>query len=1116
MSSLPAETRVWISDNLLRLAGLSDPTVVDFVAATASSAKSAPALADKLGSFLDDDAGDLRGFAESLFAKVGKRADAKSSAGAKEKDRDGKGQRKKYALLDMEEDAMPPPPPPAPSARDDKERSDRRRERRERKRERSRDREDRDRHRSKKLRRKDVDDFEGRWGDEDFVEEEAEEEAYEGSSPKRARLDDGSASPRPSGGGKDEEPEEELDEEERDRREREAFEKRLREKDDKSTKKVVEDRTQKDAARRRALADDAEAREAALSDLRLRSRQEYLKKREAEQLALLRKQVAEEEEEERRAAPGELTQAELDSFKRNRETLQLAEERLRVDEHTDGYALPEDYITEKGKISRKKKEEALYKRYVDRDEYGRERFVTEQEEWEREQTAKAKAQIARPERVNEGDYEYVFDDSQKINFIMDQALPGQRLSKEQQMLAKQITAAEAKAKSIDETRKSLPIYTWKDQLMEAISQYQCVVVVAETGSGKTTQIPQFLHESGYTSKGENGESKKMVACTQPRRVAAMSVAARVSEEMGVKLGKEVGYSIRFEDNTDPKNTIVKFMTDGMLLREFLTDPSLENYSAIILDEAHERTLATDILFGLLKDIARFRPELKLIISSATVDAQKFSEYFDDAPIFNVPGRRFPVNVYYTPQPEANYLSAAVTTVFQIHMSQPRGDVLVFLTGQDEIEKMAEDLAETSRKLGSAAPELIICPIYANLPQEEQAKIFEPTPPGKCRKVVLATNIAETSLTIDGIVYVIDPGYVKENVYNPRTGMESLVVTPCSRASANQRAGRAGRVGAGHCFRLYTKWAYYNELEANTTPEIQRTNLSSTVLLLKSLGINDLVGFDFMDAPPADTLIRSLELLYALGALNDKGELTKRGRQMAEFPVDPMVSAAILKADQLKCVEEVLSIVSMLGESAALFIRPKQQKIHADSARARFTMKEGGDHLTLLNIWNQWVDADFSYVWAKENFLQQKSLSRARDVRDQLARLCDRVEVTIEASGANDHVPILKSLLAGFFPNAARLQRGGDGYRTVKNGMTTYLHPSSVLTKTGDSPPKFVCYYELVLTSKEYMRNVMPIPNPAWLNEVAPHYHKMKDLESLGGDGKKVPRGGPGGASGSRV
>lgn len=396
--------------------------------------------------------------------------------------------------------------------------------------------------------------------------------------------------------------------------------------------------------------------------------------------------------------------------------------------------------------------------------------------------------------------------------------------------------------------------------------------------------------------------------------------------------------------------------------------------------------------------------------------------------------------------------------------------------------------------------MIICPIYANLPSELQAKIFEPTPPG-ARKVVLATNIAETSLTIDGIVFVIDPGFVKENVFNPRSGMESLIVSPCSRASAGQRAGRAGRVGPGKCFRLYTKWAYYNELEESTTPEIQRTNLSSVVLTLKSLGIDNLLEFDFMDPPPAETIIRALENLYALGALNDHGELTKLGRQMAEFPTDPMLAKSIIAADKYGCVEEILSIIAMLGEASSLFYRPKDKKVQADSARERFTIKEGGDHLTLLNIWNQWVDSDFSYVWARENFLQQRSLTRARDVRDQLARLCDRVEVTINTCGANNIVPIQKAITSGFFPNAARLQRGGDSYRTVKNNQTVYLHPSSTLFEAN---PKWVIYYELVLTSKEYMRSNMPL-QPLWLNEVAPHYHKKEDIEKLGID-KKVPKG----------
>ena len=272
----------------------------------------------------------------------------------------------------------------------------------------------------------------------------------------------------------------------------------------------------------------------------------------------------------------------------------------------------------------------------------------------------------------------------------------------------------------------------------------------------------------------------------------------------------------------------------------------------------------------------------------------------------VPGRMFPVDILYTPQPEANYLFAAITTIFQIHTTQPKGDILLFLTGQEEIEACQESLQETARTLGNKIAELIICPIYANLPSDMQAKIFEPTPEG-ARKVVLATNIAETSITIDGVVFVIDPGFVKQNSYNPRTGMSSLVVVPCSRASANQRAGRAGRVGPGKAFRLYTKWAFANELEANTVPEIQRTNLGMVVLLLKSLGINDLIGFEFMDPPPGETLMRALELLYALGALNDRGELTKLGRRMAEFPVDPMLSKAIISSEKYSCTDEVRSL-----------------------------------------------------------------------------------------------------------------------------------------------------------------------------------------------------------------
>ncbi|KAF9886157.1 hypothetical protein FE257_011982 [Aspergillus nanangensis] len=1134
------DNRNFVSDTLLRLTNASDDTIVDFILATANSARSADSLQDKLAPFLDGGSpGDVGDFCEKLYRRVGKGSSTKNGssaavsselpAPAKERGANPTA-KKRYALLDMEDDAGGSSSSLGPTnveadrerrRRKDRDReSDRNRERSERssrrekedsrKRDRSREGEDsrEDRQRSsKKVRRRAAadQDFDDRWGDEEIPEDEMYEgdepgdNEFEESPSKRTRLEDGSASPRSTtSADMDPETKREL-ERRRDLEERDELAKRLAKKDQGHSKKgVVEDRARAgEAAKRRALADDASARAAAMPDLRLRSRQEYLKKRETERLALLRKQVAEETA-EMRDNP-RLTRREKEEFARNREVLRIAEERLRIDDHRDGYMMPDDYITEKGKIDRKKKEEAMYKRYVDRDEHGQERFVTEHEEWELEQSAKAKAQITRAEIVDEGDYEYVFDDSQKINFVMDAKMEGTQkpMTQEQRLLAAKIDEAEKKAASMEDTRKSLPIYQFRDQIIQAVHDHQVLIIVGETGSGKTTQIPQYLHEAGFTKGGMK------VGCTQPRRVAAMSVASRVADEMGVKIGNEVGYAIRFEDNTSDK-TVLKYMTDGMLLRELLTEPDLGQYSALMIDEAHERTVPTDIACGLLKDIAKARPDLKLLISSATMDAQKFQKYFNDAPIFNIPGRRYPVDIHYTSQPEANYLAAAITTVFQIHITQGRGDILVFLTGQEEIDAAEQSLQETARKLGSKIPEMIICPIYANLPSELQTKIFEPTPP-KARKVVLATNIAETSLTIDGIVYVIDPGFVKENVFNPRSGMESLVVTPCSRASANQRAGRAGRVGPGKCFRLYTKWAYHNELEESTTPEIQRTNLTSVILMLKSLGIDQLLDFDFMDPPPAETIIRALEQLYALGSLNDRGELTKVGRQMAEFPTDPMLAKAILAADKYGCVEEVLSIVSMLGEASALFFRPKDKKIHADSARNRFTIKDGGDHITLLNIWNQWVDSDFSVVWSKENFLQQRSLTRARDVRDQLAKLCDRVEVTVSTCGSTNHVPIQKAITAGFFPNAARLQRGGDSYRTVKNGQTVYLHPSSTLFEVN---PRWVIYFELVLTSKEYMRSNMPL-QAEWLVEVAPHYYKKKDLETLGVDRKMKGQGAAG-------
>jgi pre-mRNA-splicing factor ATP-dependent RNA helicase DHX16 len=679
----------------------------------------------------------------------------------------------------------------------------------------------------------------------------------------------------------------------------------------------------------------------------------------------------------------------------------------------------------------------------------------------------------------------LFEDIEET-FAKAEALAGEEPSEPD---APQESVMEKKKRTMTEIRESLPVFPFRQQFLDAMKEHQVLICVAETGSGKTTQLPQYLWESGWCDNG------KMIGCTQPRRVAAMSVAARVADESNTKLGNEVGYSIRFEECTSDR-TVLKYMTDGMLLREFLSEPDLQAYSVIMIDEAHERTLHTDILFGLVKDIAAFRPDLRLLISSATLDADKFSTFFDDAPIFKIPGRRYKVDIMYTKAPEADYIDACAVTVLQVHLTQPTGDILVFLTGQEEIENLELVLNERVRKLGSKVGELLVLPIYANLPSDMQAKIFEPTPPG-ARKVVLGTNIAETSLTIDGIIYIVDPGFAKQKSYNPRSGMESLIVTPCSQASSNQRAGRAGRTAPGKAFRLYTQHAFHNELEENTVPEIQRTNLGSVVLLLKSLGINDLVSFDFMDPPMPETLMRALEQLYALGALNDKGELTKLGRRMAEFPLDPMMSKMLIASEKYGCVEEIISICGMLSIGGALFYRPKDRKVQADAQRINFH-KPGGDHLTLLNVWTEWAATNYSQQWCFENFIQHRAMGRARDVREQLANLMERVEIELVSDPKNS-INIRKSITAGFFYHTARLGKGGQ-YKTVKQSQTVQIHPTSCLH---EQTPRWLCYFELVLTSKEFMRQVIEIEN-SWLLEVAPHYYSAKEIQNS--NDMKMPKG----------
>uniref|UniRef100_A0A3B3WQZ8 RNA helicase n=1 Tax=Poecilia mexicana TaxID=48701 RepID=A0A3B3WQZ8_9TELE len=869
--------------------------------------------------------------------------------------------------------------------------------------------------------------------------------------------------------GKEEEEEWEKEERERllDIEERDAFAQRVRQKDKEKTRNIAE-RTDKkayeEAQKRLKMAEDDQKN--MLPELRKRSRWEYLKKREEEKLEDLEAEIIDEEY---LFSKEELTERERRELEYKRTLRDLAKDYKQAgakeqEERKNRYYMPEERRSKQTEPGSAPME-----------------LGGEQGRWEEERLKTASLSFgARKERelglkLEQDRYQLVLEEEEMIDFVStDEAEPA-------------LSQAELKKRSMQEVRRSLPIFPYREDLLAAITEHQILVIEGETGSGKTTQIPQYLLEDGYTKGGMK------IGCTQPRRVAAMSVAARVAEEMSVKLGNEVGYSIRFEDCTSER-TVLKYMTDGMLLREFLTEPDLASYSVIIIDEAHERTLHTDILFGLIKDIARFRPDLKVLVASATLDTERFSCFFDDAPVFRIPGRRFPVDIFYTKAPEADYLDACVVSVLQIHVTQPPGDILVFLTGQEEIEACCEMLQERCRRLGSKIAELVVLPIYANLPSDMQAKIFSPTPPG-ARKVVVATNIAETSLTIDGIIYVIDPGFCKQKSYNARTGMESLIVTPCSRASANQRAGRAGRVAAGKCFRLYTAWAFKHEMEETTVPEIQRTNLGNVVLLLKSLGINDLIHFDFMDPPPHETLVLALEQLYALGALNHLGELTKLGRRMAELPVDPMLSKMILASEQYKCSEEVLTIAAMLSVNNSIFYRPKDKVVHADNARMNFVVP-GGDHLVLLNVYTQWVESGYSTQWCYENFIQFRSMRRARDVRDQLEGLMERIEVEV-VSCSGDNVPIRKAVTAGYFYHTARLSKGG--YRTVKHQQTVFVHPNSSLF---EEQPRWLIYHELVFTTKEFMRQVIEIDS-GWLLEVAPHYYKSKELEDS--SSKKMPR-----------
>ncbi|KAJ9455950.1 putative pre-mRNA-splicing factor ATP-dependent RNA helicase DEAH2 [Diplonema papillatum] len=633
-----------------------------------------------------------------------------------------------------------------------------------------------------------------------------------------------------------------------------------------------------------------------------------------------------------------------------------------------------------------------------------------------------------------------------------------------------------------EKRKKLPVWEAQQDFAQLVEQFQVVLLVGETGSGKTTQVPQFCVDLA---------PDKAVACTQPRRVAAMSVAQRVANEMDVALGEQVGYTIRFEDVTGP-NTLLKYMTDGMLLREAMLDPQLSRYSVVILDEAHERTLSTDVLFGLMKEILPRRPDLKLIVMSATLDAQKFQAYFDTAPLMNIPGRMFPVDIFYTKQPEQDYVEAAVRAVVQIHTYEGPGDVLLFLTGEEEIETACNRITGecNANKANGKCGEMKCIPLYSSLPPQQQQRIFEAAPPGG-RKCVVSTNIAETSITIDGVVYVVDPGFSKQKVFNPRVRVESLLVSPISQASANQRAGRAGRTKPGKCFRLYTEHSFKNDLIPQTYPEILRSNLGSVVLQLKKLGIEDLVHFDFMDPPAPETLMRALELLHFLGCLDEDGDMTADGSLMSDFPLDPQMTRMIVAGGrQFSCTNEMCSLAALLSVPM-IFMRPREAAKEADRAKAQFNHMDG-DHLTLLNAYHAFVNNGMDKNWCWDNYMNFRSLQSATNVRNQLSNLCKRNGVALVSPINADPAcregtyayatRVRKALLSGYFMQVAHKDVRGNGYTTCKDNQPVAPHPSNYL----EGAPEWLLYNEFVLTTKNWIRTCTKIEED-WLLETSEDY-----------------------------
>ncbi|KAL4468705.1 hypothetical protein ABPG74_005208 [Tetrahymena malaccensis] len=662
---------------------------------------------------------------------------------------------------------------------------------------------------------------------------------------------------------------------------------------------------------------------------------------------------------------------------------------------------------------------------------------------------------------------------------------------------------------LQKERKNLPIFKHRQGLLDKIKSNQISVIAGETGCGKTTQIPQYLIEEGLNKN-------RMIAVTQPRRVAAITIAQRVAQEMNTTVGNKVGYSVRFEEAVDKNNTKLLYMTDGMLLRETIVDPNLSRFSIIVIDEAHERTINSDLLISLLKQLSERRKDLKIIIMSATIETEKFANFFETENIIYLEGRCHPIEVFYSKKPHADYLDAALNTILQIHFEEQDGDILCFLVGQEDIEDMQQMLEEKIELFPKEAKKLNICTLYAALPSHLQLLAFEKSQEGE-RKVVLSTNIAETSVTIDGIKYVVDPGLVKTRKYNPNKLIEMLLVVPVSKSSAMQRAGRAGRQSAGKCFRLYTKYTH-DTLAEFMLPEILRSNLSTVILQMKAIGIKDVKGFQFIDRPHEDQFIESIENLQQMNALDANENITLHGKEMAELPLEPIYAHFMLVAfaTNPNSISVVLSAISLMQVENLFFI-PKGAKISLLDVLLRFQLGNS-DQLTKVNMLHQYYLAKNKKSFCKENFINQKNIKKALEVRQQLENYfldilkkrskknqkqntkvaqnqanalqqSEEQQIQEELAKGNtlkklqeEHKTAIQQeinteefvscIAKGLSVKAAKLNNDGT-YTIIRSNIQAYIHPESLLFYSKPKP-EYIIFNEVVSTIKTYLRDITEI------------------------------------------